>query len=593
MMGIGDRFTKGGYTEYKPLIRVNSEILIKKVVKPLIGKFKSIYIICNPSISKQIGSIFDDEVQIIELIENTRGAAETLLKSCAYFEENEQIVCVDCDTIFHDSAIQKITEIEGNSILTFKDEDRTALYSYVKTNDRNEIEEIKEKVAISDIANAGIYVFKNRSILEESCKNILSSDGELYISEAIKYAIEKGEIFKSIDISDEFDCCGTPYQLKTYSKSKATKKVLCFDIDGTLVYDLYKNPNPIEKNVKFCNDSFREGHHIILHTARGMLSKNRNEKLIEEQRPYIIEVLSKAGVMYHELMLMKPYADLYIDDKSIPAHKDLEKETGIYLSSDHSPRAINVVIKDGNQITKLGNLKGESFYYRNLPEDLKKFFPGIITCQDDKIEMTKINESTFSSLLLSKKLTKSDIDLLLETISEIHRVQIDIEIDLLWAYDQKVKERYKSNEALYKSLNVDFLDVQFLISSIYQTNRGMIHGDPVFTNVFIGKSHCKFIDMRGIWDGVPSLVGDIYYDYAKILQSLYGYDYVLHSEPIEEKYLASLREHFIKRIKEIDMEISIDQLKNKTKLLYISMIPIHSEDINRCAGFIKLIKNID
>ena len=111
MMGIGDRFTKGGYTEYKPLIRVNSEILIKKVVKPLIGKFKSIYIICNPSISKQIGSIFDDEVQIIELIENTRGAAETLLKSCAYFEENEQIVCVDCDTIFHDSAIQKITEI--------------------------------------------------------------------------------------------------------------------------------------------------------------------------------------------------------------------------------------------------------------------------------------------------------------------------------------------------------------------------------------------------------------------------------------------------------------------------------------------------
>ena len=41
-------------------------------------------------------------------------------------------------------------------------------------------------------------------------------------------------------------------------------------------------------------------------------------------------------ILYHDLILMKPYADLYIDDKAIPAHKDLQKETGLYLFEDHN-----------------------------------------------------------------------------------------------------------------------------------------------------------------------------------------------------------------------------------------------------------------
>jgi len=595
MMGLGDRFVKSGYTEYKPLIRINTKILIKDVVNPLIGNFKKIYIVCKPNVANQIKSIFDDSVSIIELIEDTKGAAETILKACQFFEDDEQIVCMDCDTIFNSSVIDKIVKVDGNNIVTFNDYDKTALYSYVQTNDKGYITDIKEKIAISHKANAGIYIFNNKKIIEESCKNILDLDKELYISEAIKYAIEHGEIFKTIDATNEFNCCGTPFQLKTHAKNNIKKKkfTICFDIDGTLIYDLYKSPTGIEKNVKFCNEAYKNGHHIILHTARGMLSKKGNAALIEEAREYIESVLTKNGIFYNELVLMKPYADLYIDDKAIAAHKDLEKETGLYFFEDHAPRSINKIVVDGNKIVKTGNLKGECFYYKNIPPELLEYFPTVYECDDSKIEMKKIVEPTYSSLLLSKRLTLKDIDVLIESLDIIHRSNTNTSVqDLAWAYNKKVIDRYNHNIDLYTALGINYDDILIHIKAINQYKEGIIHGDPVFTNVFSGKTQCKFIDVRGIWDDEKTLSGDIYYDYAKILQSLTGYDYALHNDSIEDEYLSRLREYFLEKILFVEPDISIDQLKHKTILLYLSLLPLHREDLNRCKRFVQIIKKI-
>ena len=594
MMGIGDRFAKSGYTEYKPLIRINTKILIKDVVDPLIGNFNKIYIVCKPNIAKQIRSLFDDSISIIELIEDTKGAAETLLKSSEFFEEDEQVVCIDCDTIFHKSVIDKIKKFSGNQIVTFDDFDKTSLYSYVQTNDEGIVTDIKEKIAISHKANAGIYIFENREILKKSCHNILELDKELYISDAIKNAINNGAIFKTIDVTNEFECCGTPFQLKTYAKKsiKVKKFKIVFDIDGTLIYDLYTNPKSIEKNVRFCNEAYKNGHYIILHTARGMLSTNRNSEMIEKSRSYIESVLKENGILYNELILMKPYADLYIDDKAISAHKDLEKETGLYFFEDHDSRAINKVIVDGNRIIKMGNLKGESFYYQNLPEDLINLFPKVFVCEDTRIEMHKIIEPTYSSLLLSKRLTKIDIDTLINSLHKIHKSK-NIQVDNLdWAYNKKVVDRYNQNVDLYKSLGFNYTDINSHIQSINHYKSGVIHGDPVFTNVFAGKEMCKFIDVRGIWNDKNSLGGDIYYDYAKVLQSLFGYDYALHNEIIEDDYLLMLRNYYLERILEVEPDINIEQLKRKTILLYLSLIPLHKEDLDRCRRFIDILKKI-
>lgn len=596
MLGLGKRFSQNGYSEYKPFVKINTEPLISKVLKPLIANFKQVYVICNSDISQQLKTYYDNEIIIVEHNTPTKGAAETLLQASDKLPINEQIACVDCDTIFHESAINKAVNSSGSFLLTFKDMDKTGLYSYVNLNDDGSINSIQEKVAISHNANAGFYVFEDLALLKASCASILELKDELYISKAIQCSIDKGSRFYTIDITNEFDCCGTPYQLKNYAKTilRDTKYTLAFDIDKTLIYDLYDKPQPVEKNVKFCNEAYKNGHKIILHTARGMLSKNGNIQLIEASRPYIERVLADAGVLYHELILMKPFADVYIDDKAIPAHRDLQKETGLYFFEDHLARNHNKVVVSGNDITKYGNLKGECYYYNSIPQSISMLFPIIHQSADDRIVMQKLQQPTYSSLLLSRRLTKIDIDTLLRDISSIHTVDIKCKtnIDVLWAYKDKVVERFSEYEDLYTKLNVNINHYKKLSQTIEQCKFGVIHGDAVFTNIFAYTDHCKFIDMRGMWSNKLTMHGDIQYDYAKILQSLWGYDYALHNEPIQDSYLQSLREHYLMKLKTIDSNIDLEQLHRKTKLLYISMLPFHKEDITRCKRFIQILDNM-
>ena len=591
MMGLGERFSKVGYSEVKPMVRINSNHLIKKVIDPVLEKFQSVYVICNKDIELQIRSIYDNSKVVIIVLNNpTKGAADTLYQASEFLPKDKKIACLDCDTILHRSAIDKLFGDFCNAILTFIDQDKIGIYSYVNIDSNNNIVEIKEKEAISTIANAGVYVFENVDVLKNSCYNILLKPGELYLSRAVDDAINNGNIFKSIDITNSFDCCGTPAQLKTYSRSTKSKKILCFDIDGTLVYDLYKNPKAIEKNVTFCNEAYKDGHEIILHTARGMLSNNGDRNKIEALRPYIVDTLNSLGILYHQLILMKPYADLYIDDKSIAAHKDLEKETGLYLYEEHQSRIHNKITSNGNKIIKEGNLDGENYYYNNIPEEIKDLFPKVYNTSRNCVVLQKINKPTYSTLLMSQKLTKLDIDFLIQSIDRIHKLQSDgKEIDLNWAYKQKVVERLDHFKDLYTQLEIN-VDFYRNMSNINFNNQyGRIHGDPVFTNVFLDSNHCKFIDSRGVWDQKLTNSGDIDYDYAKILQSLYGYDYALHDELIQDSYLKSLRDYYLDKIKDIT---DVNQLKNKTRLLFVSMIPFHKEDINRCERFAKIISNI-
>jgi len=591
MMGLGERFSKVGYSEVKPMVRINSNHLIKKVIDPVLEKFQSVYVICNKDIELQIRSIYDNSKVVIIVLNNlTKGAADTLYQASEFLPKDKKIACLDCDTILHRSAIDKLFGDFCNAILTFIDQDKIGIYSYVNIDSNNNIVEIKEKEAISTIANAGVYVFENVDVLKNSCYNILSKPGELYLSRAVDDAINNGNIFKSIDITNSFDCCGTPAQLKTYSRSTKSKKILCFDIDGTLVYDLYKNPKAIEKNVTFCNEAYKDGHEIILHTARGMLSNNGDRNKIEALRPYIVDTLNSLGILYHQLILMKPYADLYIDDKSIDAHKDLEKETGLYLYEEHQSRIHNKITSNGNKIIKEGNLDGENYYYNNIPEEIKDLFPKVYNTSRNCVVLQKINKPTYSTLLMSQKLTKLDIDFLIQSIDRIHKLQSDgKEIDLNWAYKQKVVERLDYFKDLYTKLeiNVDFY--RNMSNLDFKNSYGRIHGDPVFTNIFLDSNHCKFIDSRGVWDQKLTNSGDIDYDYAKILQSLYGYDYALHDELIQDSYLKSLRDYYLDKIKDVT---DVNQLKNKTRLLFVSMIPFHKEDINRCERFAKIISNI-
>lgn len=100
---------------------------------------------------------------------------------------------------------------------------------------------------------------------------------------------------------------------------------IVFDLDGTLCTNTegeYKDAKPLYERIAVVNSHYSAGDHITIMTARGMGRTNNNVDLAKE----LFEELTKKqlfdwGVNYHSLILGKPSADLYVDDKGV---KDVE-----------------------------------------------------------------------------------------------------------------------------------------------------------------------------------------------------------------------------------------------------------------------------
>ena len=89
--------------------------------------------------------------------------------------------------------------------------------------------------------------------------------------------------------------------------------IYCFDLDMTLCLTDgtdYHSARPIPERVLKVNDLHSKGHYIKIFTARGSESGIDFESLTSSQ-------LRDWGVNFHELILGKPAADIYVDDKGV------------------------------------------------------------------------------------------------------------------------------------------------------------------------------------------------------------------------------------------------------------------------------------
>jgi len=92
-----------------------------------------------------------------------------------------------------------------------------------------------------------------------------------------------------------------------------------FDIDGTICTNTngkYDLSLPYVDRIKKINDLYDKGNKIIFFTARGMRTYDNNiEKVYHMYYNLTSKQLNLWGVKYQKLILGKPSADLYIDDK--------------------------------------------------------------------------------------------------------------------------------------------------------------------------------------------------------------------------------------------------------------------------------------
>ena len=90
-------------------------------------------------------------------------------------------------------------------------------------------------------------------------------------------------------------------------------KTFCFDLDGTLCSTKngdYLSTIPFLDRIKRVNALHDKGHRILIYTARGMATGFDYRILTERQ-------LQKWGLEYDKLIMDKPEADVYVDDRAL------------------------------------------------------------------------------------------------------------------------------------------------------------------------------------------------------------------------------------------------------------------------------------
>jgi hypothetical protein len=94
--------------------------------------------------------------------------------------------------------------------------------------------------------------------------------------------------------------------------------------------------------------------------------------------------------------------------------------------------------------------------------------------------------------------------------------------------------------------------------------------------------------MRGKIGDVLSIEGDIYYDYAKIYQSIIGYDYILNDIEMDNVYMNQFLTEFESHFTVSELEY----IKLITASLLFSLIPLHSDTPEKFNTYFTLIKTL-
>ena len=377
----------------------------------------------------------------------------------------------------------------------------------------------------------------------------------------------------------------------------------CFDLDNTLVTfpkipNDYTTVEPIQNTINYLKYLKTFGHTIIIYTARRMKTHQGNTgKILADIGKITFDTLLKFDIPYDEIYFGKPYADFYIDDLGINVFENIEYTTGFY-NDKIEPRDFNKIIDNIDTITKTGNnLSGEIYYYQNIPNELKDLFPILIDFSNNYYCIEKINGLTVNQLYLSELLTENTLIHIMNSIKRIQNYTIDNnqEINIYANYSEKLKERYNNYDySKFKNSHNIYLNLIKELEHYQKNNKGrktVILGDPVFTNIIINKfEKIKFIDMRGKVGQNLTIYGDWLYDWAKLFQSLIGYDKILQDKELnknyEEKMINVFKNYFLKNYTNDDFK----NLVLITKSLLFSLIPLHNNE--KCFQYYNLINNI-
>jgi len=609
--GIGQRFKDEGYLMPKPLISVLGKTMINRVIDNLkLNDEDTIYIVYNNQLKEfnfenLVKFYFPKKnIKFISLDHVTKGASETILyglNEMPVKDLDKNFLILDCDTFYEEDILDLYRKSDNkNLIYCFEDKQDNPLFSYIKLNPKGKVTEIKEKIKISNWANTGAYGFQSGHILKRYTERISKLNTELYTSYVYNEMINDGAQIQSQQIS-KFSCVGTPLQLQIYcNKNKHNSEPLriCFDFDNTLVsYPTipgdYYSVEPIQRNINFLKLLHSLGHTIIIYTARRMKTHGGNVgRVVADISRVTLDTLDKFDIPYDEIYFGKPYANFYIDDLAVNPSISMNQAIGVY-DTEIAPRTFNKVDYNKDKVVKTTSNEGEIYWYQNIPRGCGYMFPKVYDITDNQITMENIEGVSFSYLYTNKLLKVEQLINLITQLRQLHEYDTKVvKYPKVYAdYNQKLRERYNNNLKLYnKYINAEsiFKKLDNLLAYYNKAIFTVIHGDPVFTNVLQTEQGLKFIDMKGKIGDELTIIGDTYYDLAKVYQSILGYDFILNDIELDNVYINEFKNVFEDLFEEKDLRI----IKMITASLFFTLMPLHTEDQDKFAKYFKIINTL-
>lgn len=496
-------------------------------------------------------------LRFVRLSADTRGPVET---ACVCLEKSgfamdDKVLFLDNDSI-NEFELSDIPQ-ESLSLGVFHTTQKHAPYSFVEI-DSGRVVRIREKERISNTYCTGAYYFPSvRKFLTLAEHLFQTPKREYFMSDMYKHALETGDTVtpmyckNNIPLGTLQDIHVNIHRVKSYPMR------VCFDIDNTILTNSVAKGTrdgiePIPEVVSLIRKLKSEGHTIILSTARSMETCNSN--LGAATKRGALDVLTRLEtyeIPYDEIYFGKPWAHIYVDDRAWNQYTNPMFERTFFGYTTPLHRGCsnnkNTLVRFENRILKQGDgLEGEIYFYKTYTS------PAIPVYHEsalNSLTIEYIDGQTVSQLFRNKLLKKETLATIVNTLKSFHNEipHDDCRPTADGVYENlmgNLETHYLRNPAIYDALP----NFQTVMKLLRKTIReyvdspemrivNVVHGDPWFENLILTPlGSVYFIDMRGKVGSLLTVKGDPYLDYAKIYQSVLGFDYTIYGEQYDASY---------------------------------------------------------
>ena len=211
------------------------------------------------------------------------------------------------------------------------------------------------------------------------------------------------------------------------------------------------------------------------------------------------------------------------------------------------------------------NLLGELFFYQELNKRLPRLrhlFPLLLSGSSTRLDLEFVRSIPLTRIFVGGHMQFCHIDAVFASLDALHEVS---ESEVTLSTSSSAVKGFLVEKLVARFSGPAFSDLaeapailRLLLERIDEYAPRVvrvIHGDAWFANILVEegwerdeserKIKLRFVDMRGRVGDELTLNGDAVYDYAKIMQSLLGFDEaVFNFSPVPQGYRQHLLLHF-------------------------------------------------